>query len=125
MAYHHTDKDIRSKLYVPVTVTFTAVAYPDPRFTWEKLENSSWHNITNDIMFTISSLKLQSNLTVNNFTATAANAYRLIVENEIGSLIQNYTISPLSKKIKDIMLAVMPNSNNYLTPLSIYRLQTS
>lgn len=94
MAYHHIEQDLRSKLYVPVTFQFRAVAYPEPEFTWEQWALSSWHKITNDNMFSVSSLELQSNLTVINFTRTTANIFRLIVENEIGTLIQNYTLKP-------------------------------
>lgn len=79
---------------------FEAVAYPEPKFTWEKLANSSWHKILNDNIFSISSFGLQSNLTVNNFTTSTANSFRLTVYNGVGRLTQNYTLKPFGKNIK-------------------------
>lgn len=99
MAFPNTKTDIRSKLYVPATLPFRAVAYPEPEFTWEKWINGSWEQLTNDNQFYISSHKLQTNLTVINFTTTTANIFRLLVVNEIGTFIQNYTLKPFGKNL--------------------------
>lgn len=97
MAFSSIETDIRGKLYSPVTIQFRTIAYPEPEFIWEKLTNGFWKQLTNDNMFFISSHKLQSNLTVFNFTSTTEDLYRLVVRNEIGTLIQNYSLKPFGK----------------------------
>lgn len=108
MAFHHIDKDIRSKRYVPVTLRFRTIAYPEPEYTWEQWTHSSWTQITNNSMFLISSRKLQSNLTVYNFTTTTANEFRLTVKNEVGTLIQHYTLQPFGKVACTLAYNILP-----------------
>lgn len=112
MAYYHVKEEevIRSALYVPVTLQFTAIAYPEPEFTWQIWKNSSWSIIENDTTFSISSSDMKSNLTVKNFTSTQAVQFRLLVENLMGRLNQTYTLQPLAAAVVE----EIPESNTLI-----------
>jgi hypothetical protein len=105
---------VGSATFATVTLNFTTLAYPIPPvsgYVWSRQTNeamSNWTNITSsDTSLVISTLGLQSNLTIKNVTRFDFGLYRIMVENEIGSFEYIFNLAAASKYIKYI-----PNVHN-------------
>ncbi|XP_060580489.1 peroxidasin homolog [Ruditapes philippinarum] len=83
-----TQENITSLLGTPVTLTFVALAYPEPGpngFTWFKEIGSRWTQVLSNEDYKISSSGLESNLTILSVSKADFGQYRVSVENSIGS----------------------------------------
>ncbi|XP_053398031.1 uncharacterized protein LOC128556554 [Mercenaria mercenaria] len=79
--------NITSSLNVPVRLSFTAIAYPEPGptgFLWHKEEARRWIPLLSNDDLQISSSGLQTNLTILNVSQQNFGQYRLTVMNDIG-----------------------------------------
>jgi hypothetical protein len=74
-------------MYVSVTLSFTALAYPEPGpkgFLWHKEDGIDWIPLLSNSDVQISSSGLQSNITIFNVSLSDYGTYRLTVTNEVG-----------------------------------------
>ncbi|XP_060575978.1 uncharacterized protein LOC132733354 [Ruditapes philippinarum] len=77
----------------PVTLTFTAIAYPMPSsdgFKWYKQISNEWIPLQSNKDVQISVIGLETNLTIVNVTQANLGQYRLTVENSVGIYNQYY-----------------------------------
>ncbi|XP_053372493.1 carcinoembryonic antigen-related cell adhesion molecule 2-like [Mercenaria mercenaria] len=80
-------QNITSSLNVPVRLSFTAIAYPEPGpagFAWHKENAMRWMPLLSNEDLEISSLDLQTNLTILNVSRQDFGQYRVTVTNDIG-----------------------------------------
>ncbi|XP_060590364.1 uncharacterized protein LOC132745450 [Ruditapes philippinarum] len=78
---------VTSPMYVPVTLSFTTLAYPEPGpkgFLWYKENGTDWIPLLSNSDVQISSSGLQSNITIFNVSLSDYGTYRLTVTNEVG-----------------------------------------
>ncbi|XP_053388680.1 hemicentin-1-like [Mercenaria mercenaria] len=88
---HQIRQNITSALYVPVTLSFTALAYPQPGtkgFAWFKENGDTWAPVLSNADLHISSSVSQSNLTILNVSRADYGRYRLTVTNDLGNYVQ-------------------------------------
>ncbi|XP_060558576.1 uncharacterized protein LOC132718853 [Ruditapes philippinarum] len=92
----HSNQQIKqnftSEMYIPSTLSFTTIAYPEPGptgFIWHKEKGMLWEKLLSNTDIQISSSLLQSNLTIWNVTASDYGHYRVTVTNEIDSFTQH------------------------------------
>ncbi|XP_060580822.1 uncharacterized protein LOC132737538 isoform X2 [Ruditapes philippinarum] len=74
-------------MYVPVTLSFTTLAYPEPGpkgFLWHKEDGIDWIPLLSNSDLQISSSGLHSNITIFNVSLWDYGTYRLTVTNEVG-----------------------------------------
>ncbi|XP_060596039.1 uncharacterized protein LOC132750111 [Ruditapes philippinarum] len=91
--------NITSAQNVSVTFQFKSIAYPEPRFEWFKLTDSSWEtlNTGNDKKFEITTQGLNSSLTIRDITEDNYGRYKLKINNTVGSLEQIYFLKANGK----------------------------
>jgi hypothetical protein len=88
----HIKHNFTSEMYIPSTLSFTAIAYPEPGptgFIWHKEKGMLWEKLLSNTDIQISSSSLQSNLTIWNVTTSDYGHYRVTVTNEIDSFTQH------------------------------------
>ncbi|XP_053372717.1 obscurin-like [Mercenaria mercenaria] len=88
---HQMRQNITSALHVPVTLSFTALAYPQPGtkgFAWFKENDIDWVPVLSNADLHIFSSASQSNLTILNVSKADYGRYRLNVTNDFGSYVQ-------------------------------------
>lgn len=92
--------NITSSTNVPVTLSFSVLAYPNPGpkgFSWYKEDNEEWRPILANADLHITSSSLQSNLTILNVTQADFVRYRITVTNSMGSYDQEFLLSEKGK----------------------------
>ncbi|XP_053374044.1 hemicentin-1-like [Mercenaria mercenaria] len=88
---HQMRQNITSARFVPVTLSFTALAYPQPGtkgFVWFKEHGENWSPVLSNADLHISSSATESNLTISNVSKADFGRYRLTVTNDLGSYVQ-------------------------------------
>ncbi|XP_053379922.1 nephrin-like isoform X3 [Mercenaria mercenaria] len=91
---------IFSSEQVPVTLSFTALAYPVPDisgYKWRRYNGSVWISLAVNDNIIINTSGLQSNLTILEVARTDYGMYRLDIENSIGIFEQMFTVGPEEK----------------------------
>ncbi|XP_053379909.1 hemicentin-1-like isoform X3 [Mercenaria mercenaria] len=95
---------IRDRIFtaeqVPVTLSFTALAYPVPDisgYKWRKYIGSVWRPLAASENIIINTSGLQSNLTILEVAGTDYGTYRLDIENALGIFEQLFTVGPEEK----------------------------
>lgn len=94
--FHKMKEYVTSLLHVPLTLQFTAIAYPPlgpEGFTWAKQNSIWWTPLLSNADLQISSAALQSNLTILNVSYEDFGIYRLNATNSKGSYVQYFHIS--------------------------------
>ncbi|XP_053409330.1 uncharacterized protein LOC123561312 isoform X2 [Mercenaria mercenaria] len=89
-------RNITSPLYVPVTLTLNAIAYPEPGpkgFSWYKENKKGWIPLLSNEDLHVSSSGLQTSLTIMNVSRAHFGQYRVTVENSIGTYDQYLFLS--------------------------------
>lgn len=88
---HQVKENVTSSKYVPVTLIFTVIAYPEPGptgFTWHKEVGTRWTPLLSNADIHISSTGLQTNLTIMNVSQSDYGQYRITTVNSIGTFEQ-------------------------------------
>ncbi|XP_060575973.1 uncharacterized protein LOC132733349 [Ruditapes philippinarum] len=98
----------------PVTLTFTAIAYPTPSsdcFKWYKQISNEWIPLQSNKDVQISVKGLETNLTIVNVTQANLGQYRLTVENSVGIYNQYYFLIEKDDPSVDVGIETMVSSN--------------
>ena len=80
-----------------ITLHFKAIAYPAPEFHWFKLNDSSWSSLKYGNKYETKAIDNYSYLIVRNITENDYGRYKLIIQNDVGSLEQLYFLKENGK----------------------------
>ncbi|XP_060576865.1 uncharacterized protein LOC132734171 [Ruditapes philippinarum] len=98
----------------PVTLTFTAIAYPTPSsdgFKWYKKISNEWIPLQSNKDVQVSVIGLETNLTIVNVTQANLGQYRLTVENSVGIYNQYYFLIEKDDPSVDVGIETIESSD--------------
>ncbi|XP_060558738.1 protein turtle-like [Ruditapes philippinarum] len=87
-------ENVTSALRVKSLFSFKGLAYPTPTFTWLRKQGTTWKELSNNTLVSISTTGVNTSLTIKNVSQSDYGEYQLKIENEIDMFIQNYTLIP-------------------------------